>query len=77
MYPTPLPDWLHLLAVLPADSVVQLLPHSVQKLMGAYPWYWPTSWTVFDVGKTQLWECEPVIPVIPEVVLRSMKEKGS
>ena len=77
MYPTPLPDWLHLLAVLPADSVVQLLPHSVQKLMGAYPWYWPTTWTVFDVGKTQLWECEPVIPVIPEIVLRSMKEKGS
>jgi 5'-3' exonuclease len=72
-YPSPLPDWLHLLAVLPADSVVQLLPYSVQKLMGSCPWYWPTSWTVFDVGKTQLWECEPVIPVIPEVVLRSMK----
>jgi len=75
-YPSPLPDWLHLLAVLPADSVVQLLPPAAQKLMGAFPWYWPTSWTVFDVGKTQLWECEPVIPVIPEVVLRSMKEKG-
>jgi len=75
-YPSPLPDWLHLLAVLPADSVIQLLPPAAQKLMGAFPWYWPTTWTVFDVGKTQLWECEPVIPVIPEVVLRSMKEKG-
>lgn len=77
VYPTPLPDWLHLLAVLPADSVVQLLPPSAQTLMGTYPWYWPTTWTVFDVGKTQLWECEPVIPVIPEPVLRSMKDKGS
>ena len=70
-YPTPLPDWLHLLAVLPAESVERLLPAKVARLMGTAPWYWPSSWSIFDVGKTQLWECEPVIPIIPETVLRS------
>jgi 5'-3' exonuclease len=68
-YPTPLPDWLHLLAVLPADSM-RLLPPKAQRLMAQAPYYWPSSWSVYDVGKTQLWECEPVIPVIPEKVLR-------
>jgi 5'-3' exonuclease len=70
-YPTPLPDWLHLLAVLPADSVRRLLPPKAHGLMAAAPEYWPTSWSVYDVGKTQLWECEPVIPIIPEKILRA------
>lgn len=69
-YPKPLPDWLHLLAVLPADSVARLLPLKAQRLMLASSHYWPSSWSVYDVGKTQLWECEPVIPIIPEKVLR-------
>ena len=70
IYPTPLPDWLHLLAVLPADSVARLLPASVARRMATALWYWPSSWSVFDIGKTQLWECEPMIPIIPETVLR-------
>lgn len=71
LYPTPLPDWLHLLAVLPAESVEQLASIRARRIMAALPWYWPTSWSVFDVGRTQLWECEPVIPLIPEKILRS------
>ena len=70
VYPEPLPDWLHLLAVLPAASVETLLPAKVHAIMASHAHYWPSSWSVFDVGKGQLWECEPVIPVIPEVVLR-------
>jgi 5'-3' exonuclease len=70
VYPEPLPDWLHLLAVLPAASVATLLPVAKQRLMGQHPWYWPSSWSIFDVGRSQLWECEPVIPMIPEEVLR-------
>ena len=70
VYPEPLPDWLHLLAVLPAASVETLLPAKVHAIMAAHAHYWPSSWSVFDVGKGQIWECEPVIPVIPEVVLR-------
>jgi 5'-3' exonuclease len=73
VYKEPLPDWLHLLAVLPAESVQRLLPPAAQRLMATMPYYWPDSWSVFDVGKTQMWECEPVIPIIPESVLRSVK----
>lgn len=69
-YPLPLSEKTHLLAVLPADSVRRLLPAVHQRLMGQMPWFWPDSWSVFDVGKTQMWECEPVIPMIPESVLR-------
>jgi 5'-3' exonuclease len=70
VYDKPLPDWLHLLAVLPAASVAALLPEKAQRIMAAHAHYWPSAWSVFDVGKGQMWECEPVIPVIPEVVLR-------
>ena len=72
VYKDPLPDWLHLLAVLPAESVQRLLPPSVQRLMGTMPYYWPDTWSIFDVGKTQMWECDPVIPIIPEPVLRKL-----
>ena len=70
-YPSPLPDWLHLLAVLPADSVERLANKQAKQIMVNLPWYWPTSWSIFDVGRTQLWECEPVIPILPEKVLRA------
>ena len=70
LHPEPLPEWLHLLSVLPAASVERLLP-TRSGLIAKAPWYWPTSWSFFDVGRTQLWECEPVIPVIPEPLLRS------
>ena len=26
---------------------------------------------LFDIGKTQMWECEPLIPLLPEGLLRS------
>jgi 5'-3' exonuclease len=70
LHSTLLPDWIHLLAVLPAESVERLLPPKAMRLMGNAPFYWPTSWSVYDVGKTQMWECEPFIPMIPEKVLR-------
>jgi len=77
-YPTPLPDWLHLLAVLPAESVQRLLPPKAQTIMAEAPEYWPTSWSVYDIGKTQLWECEPLIPIIPEKILRGWaKNEGA
>ena len=72
LYPSPLPDKLHLLSVLPMSSIEKLLPTKFIELAGRFPWYWPTSWGVYDVGKTQLWECEPVIPLIPELLLRSL-----
>ena len=70
-YPEPLPEWLHLLAVLPADSVARLLPSHVLRLIAKEPLYWPTQWSIFDIGRSQLWECEPLIPILPEALLRS------
>lgn len=69
-WPDALPAWVHLLSVLPAESVQRLLPVRAQELMRETPWWWPTEWSLFDVGRQQMWECEPVIPVIPERVLR-------
>jgi 5'-3' exonuclease len=70
----PLVPWLHLLSVLPADSVRSLLPANRQIALKKAPWYWPTSWSLFDVGRSQIWECEPVIPVPSESVVRGWAE---
>ena len=70
LYPDPLPEWLHLLAVLPADSVERLLPPEKARLMNEAPWYWPTRWSLFDIGRSQMWECEPVLPIPSDAVLR-------
>lgn len=71
-WPTSLPEWVHLLSVLPAASVDRLLPPPRRQLMKDQPWYWPTSWSLFDIGRGQIWECEAVIPQIPESVLRGL-----
>jgi 5'-3' exonuclease len=67
-----LTPWIHLLAVLPAASARRLLPAAKLGLLETAPWYWPTEWSLFDVGRTQMWECEPVLPLIPEGVLRRL-----
>jgi 5'-3' exonuclease len=71
LYPAPLPEWLHLLAVLPADSAERLLPPEKARLMNEVPWYWPTRWSLFDIGRSQMWECEPVLPILSDSVLRN------
>ena len=72
LYPEPLPEWLHLLAVLPAASVEKLLPPEKARLMNEAPWYWPTRWSLFDIGRSQMWECEPVLPIPSDAVLRGL-----
>lgn len=67
-----LPPSTHLFAVLPEASMARLLPSHLS-LIYRMPWYWPTGWSVFDVGRTQMWECEPVIPVLDDAVLRTVK----
>jgi 5'-3' exonuclease len=71
VYPTPLPEWLHLFAVLPAESIERLLPEHAA-LMIELPWYWPTQWSLFDIGRTQMWECEAVLPIPSDAVLRAL-----
>jgi 5'-3' exonuclease len=69
-----LPEWVHLLSVLPVASARRLLPATRQGLMTAETWWWPDAWSLFDVGRGQMWECEPVIPMIPESVLREQPQ---
>lgn len=71
LYSTALPSWVHLLSVLPVDSITRLLPTNKHAFMYRHPWFWPSSWSLFDVGRGQMWECEPVIPILPEALLRS------
>jgi len=67
----PLPAWTHLLSVLPAESVVTLLPvERGARYVAAEPWWWPASWSLFDIGRGQMWECEAVLPLVPESTLR-------
>ena len=72
VHTTYLPPWLHLLSVLPADSVHRLLPVRYHGLMKAKPWYWPSQFAFFDVGRSMMWECEVVIPVFLEETLRQI-----
>ena len=73
IYSDPLPDKIHLLAVLPMSSLTRLLNPSMKFLHDVGVWYWPTSWSVFTVGRVQSWEFEPIIPQIPESVLRKQR----
>ncbi len=72
---TNLPSWLHLLSVLPAESARGLLPATKRVPLETDGWWWPDTWSLYDVGRSQMWECEPVIPVIPEEVLRGWAQK--
>ena len=72
---TNLPSWLHLLSVLPAESALGLLPAARRVPLETDSWWWPDTWTLYDIGRSQMWECEPVIPVIPEEVLRTWAQK--
>jgi hypothetical protein len=71
VYTTYLPASVHLLAVLPAASARKLLKDDELTLMKTQPLYWPTQFSLFDVGATQIWQCEVVIPILPEAMLRS------
>lgn len=70
-YANALPSWVHLLSVLPVDSITRLLPKDKHTFMMRHPWFWPSSWSLFDIGRNQMWECEPVIPILPEALLRT------
>ena len=75
VYETYLPAWIHLLAVLPEASAKTLLKKSQLTLIKQAPLYWPTQFSLFDVGASQIWQTEAVIPVLPETVLRGLDQR--
>ena len=72
-YTTYLPAWIHLLAVLPTASANKLLKKTQLGLLKSHPLYWPTEFSLFDIGVSQIWQTEAVIPIIPEELLRGLK----
>ena len=62
------------LAMVLPESSYHLLPAEYRRLLATYPVYWPTSWGTYSFGRRFLWECEPLIPLIPPSEIRNMVE---
>jgi 5'-3' exonuclease len=57
-----------LIMVLPIESYA-LLPTNKRGLPFKNPEYYPKAWTFFSAGRRMLWECEPMIPMLPYSVI--------
>lgn len=55
----PLQSWHHI----PLRSPLRLLP-------SLYPQFWPERFGFFTAGRIRMWECEPLLPILPVDVLR-------
>jgi len=65
----PIKPLAQLLMVLPEESY-SLLPANKRNLPNMRPEYFPKVWTFFSAGRRMLWECEPLIPMMPYNVVR-------
>lgn len=63
-----------LLMVLPIESY-RLLPSKMRSLAFKHPEYFPKEWGFFSAGRRQLWECEPLLPIIPFSIIRNFLQK--
>jgi 5'-3' exonuclease len=71
--PNPIQPISQLIMVLPIESYA-LLPKNMRRLPYLRPEYYPKVWTFFSAGRRQLWECEPMIPMLPyRVVAKFIK----
>jgi len=50
--------------VLPLKSYWLVRDKRLRKLPMEKPQYWPSKFELFSAGHTQLWECEPIIPIL-------------
>jgi len=66
--PNPIQPIEQLIMVLPIESYA-LLPKDLRRLPYIKPEYYPKTWTFFSAGRRQLWECEPMIPMLPHRVV--------
>ena len=58
-----------LIMVLPIESYA-LLPTWARGLPYERPEFYPSTWTFFSCGRRQLWECEPMIPMLPWSIVK-------
>jgi len=70
----PLKPLEQLAMVLPQSSF-HLLPTEYSALLKEFPQYWPIQWESYSFGRRFLWECEPLIPLVPPERIRPMIEQ--
>lgn len=51
--------------VLPLESWHFIEDPSLRSLPTRLPQFWPTSFEFFSAGRIHMWECEPLLPVLP------------
>lgn len=62
--------------VLPLESWHFIQEASLRSLPSRLPQFWPQSFSFFSVGRSRMWECEPLIPVLTVERIRSaLKQK--
>jgi len=71
---SPLEPLEQLAMVLPQSSF-HLLPPEYSQLLKQFPQYWPVGWESYSFGRRFLWECEPMIPLVPPERIRPMIEQ--
>jgi 5'-3' exonuclease len=69
--PNPIQPMTQLIMVLPVESY-GLLPKNLRRLPYLRPEYYPKTWTFFSAGRRQLWECEPMIPMLPYHIVQKL-----
>jgi 5'-3' exonuclease len=66
----PLQPQEQLALVLPMESWHFLGKSVLRDTLAKYPQFWPKSFGFFTAGRTRMWECEPLLPLIPVSYLR-------
>jgi len=72
--PNPITPLNQLIMVLPVESY-GLLSSKCRGLPFKSPEYFPKVWTFFSAGRRMLWECEPLIPMLPYNVVTRFQQK--
>ena len=71
--PNPIIPVAQLVMVLPIESY-GLLSRAHRVLPKRRPEFYPRTWGFFSAGRRQLWECEPMIPMLPyQIVAQALK----
>jgi 5'-3' exonuclease len=56
--------------VLPKQSYWLVRDKNLRSLPSKLPQFWPSKFELFTAGHTQMWECEPCIPILTPERLR-------
>ncbi len=62
---TPIQPAEQLAMVLPLESWHLIEDASLRSLPSRLPQFWPTSFAFFSAGRIHMWECEPLLPILP------------